>query len=95
MGEVERIVAGLTDEERRLLAVYRLLALNEGWNWRMVDAYGHAEYARQHLAEIDRKALSLFGSGYDAEGYLAGLQVRADLASMTASTETASKEGKL
>jgi len=49
---------------------YRLLAVNEGWSWRMVDAYGHAEYLKQRVEEVDRRAAQTVASGYDAATYL-------------------------
>jgi hypothetical protein len=61
-GEVERL--------QRLVDAYRLLAVNEGWNHRMVDAYGHAEYLAHRIAEVDRKASGTVVSGYDAAKYL-------------------------
>lgn len=61
-------------EERALLQrtvdAYRLLAVNEGWNWRMVDAYGHDEYLRHRVGEVDAKAKRTIDSGYDAAKYL-------------------------
>ncbi len=61
-GEVERL--------QRLVDAYRLLAVNEGWSHRMVDAYGHAEYLAHRIAEVDRKASGTVASGYDAAKYL-------------------------
>jgi hypothetical protein len=62
-GEVERL--------RAEVAAYRLLAVNEGWNWRMVDAYGHDEYLVQRIHHVDRIAQGTVSSRYDAAGYLA------------------------
>lgn len=55
---------------QRLVDAYRLAAVNNGWNWRMVDAYGHAEYLRQRINEVDTTAEGTMRSGYDAAGYL-------------------------
>jgi hypothetical protein len=67
----------ITDQEVAEIAIvraerdaYRLLAVNEGWNWRMVDAYGHDDYLRHRINEIDAKAQRTIESGYDAAGYL-------------------------
>lgn len=52
------------------VAAYRLLAVNEGWKHVFVEAYGHREYLRQRIEEVDRKAAGTVASGYDAAGYL-------------------------
>ena len=81
-GHVDARVGGDTaieiDRLQRLIDAYRLLAVNEGWNWPLADAYGHAEYLKSRIWEIDRKATGTVTSGYDAAGYLkAGLDGRA------------------
>lgn len=55
---------------RKEVAAYRLLAVNEGWKHVMVEAYGHREYLRQRIEEVDRIAAGTVASGYDAAGYL-------------------------
>lgn len=57
-------------ELRAEVAAYRLLAVNEGWVHRMVDAYGFAEYAARRIAEVDARARRTIASGYDAQGWL-------------------------
>ena len=55
---------------RARVEAYRLLAVNEGWKHIMVEAYGHREYLRQRVEEVDRKAAGTVASGYDAAAYL-------------------------
>ena len=64
--EAANRLAGL----QRQVDAYRLVAVNEGWNHRLVDAYGHKEYTRQRIEAVDASATRTIASGYDAAGYL-------------------------
>lgn len=33
--------------------LYRLVAVNQGWNWRLCDAYGRDEYQKQREKHVD------------------------------------------
>lgn len=33
--------------------LYRLVAVNQGWNWRLCDAYGRDEYQKQREKLVD------------------------------------------
>lgn len=61
--EIERL--------RRERDAYRLLAVNEGWSWPMVRAYGHAAYLKHRIEEVDARAARTVASGYAADRYLA------------------------
>lgn len=54
----------------RLVAAYRLAAVNEGWVHRFVDAYGYKEYTGIRIDAVDAIAQRTIASGYDAAGYL-------------------------
>lgn len=70
---VRRLVAehnATFDRMNKKIDAYRLLAVNEGWSWPLVNAYGHEEYTRQRIASVDASAERTVSSGYDAAAYL-------------------------
>lgn len=67
-------IDALRDEVGRLraeCAAYRTVAINQGWNWHVCDAYGREDYQKQREAHVDdcvaemlaRQALSPEGEG--------------------------------
>lgn len=78
---VRRIIAAHNVAIERLnkeIDAYRLLAVNEGWSWPLVEAYGHKEYVRQRIASVDASAAGTISSGYDAAAYLRDHSAPAD-----------------
>lgn len=60
--EIERL--------HRLVDAYRLAAVNAGWSWPMVRAYGHEQYLHDQIVAVDAAARRTIASGYDAAAYL-------------------------
>lgn len=55
--EIERLRSALGAAEGRATD-YRTVAINQGWNWSLCDAYGREEYAKQRGEHVDACALN-------------------------------------
>lgn len=55
--EIERLKRELAAADGRA-ADYRTVAINQGWNWRLCEAYGREEYAKHRGEHIDACALN-------------------------------------
>lgn len=55
--EIKRLRSALGAAEGRATD-YRTVAINQGWNWILCDAYGREEYAKQRGEHVDACALN-------------------------------------